>query len=69
MDRWEQSFLVDGELKSRKQTTATAFSCSRKNSLDMRRRPPGLWVGLAASSRSMPTAVCKDFQVLARRSE
>jgi len=51
------SFLVDGELKSRKQTTATAFSRPLKDSLDMRRRPPGPWVGLAASSRSMPTAV------------
>ena len=38
-----RSFLVDGELISRQQTNATAFSHLRRGSLDMRRRLPGLW--------------------------
>jgi hypothetical protein len=54
------SFLVDGELESRNKSAATAFSLSPvESSLDMRRRPPGLSVGLAASLRSMPTAYCE----------
>jgi hypothetical protein len=51
------SFLVDGELISRTRTTATAFSRPREGSLDMRRRLPGLSVGLAAMLRSLPTAL------------
>ena len=51
------SFLVDGEFKSRLQTTALAFSLPRRVGLDMRHRLPGRLVGLAASLRSMPTAV------------
>jgi hypothetical protein len=35
------SFLVDGELRSRTKSTATAFSRPREDSLDMRRRLPG----------------------------
>jgi len=37
------SFLVDGEFLSRSRTTAAAFSRPRRDSLDMRRRLPGLW--------------------------
>jgi hypothetical protein len=53
----KKSFLVDGEFKSRLQTTAMAFGFPREVGLDMRHRLPGLSVGLAASLRSMPTAV------------
>ena len=63
------SFLVDGELISRLQTTALAFSRPRGGSLDMRHRLPARLVGLAASLRSMPTAVREDYQVPIRRSE
>ena len=56
-----KSFLVDGELESRSQTTALAFGYPRRDSLDMRHRLPGLFVGLAALLRSMPTAVSDDF--------
>ena len=41
------SFPVDGELESRTKSTATAFGLLRGVSLDMRRRLPGLSVGLA----------------------
>ena len=34
-----------------------AFSLTRRSDLDMRHRLPGLLVELAASLRSMPTAV------------
>ena len=42
------SFLVDGEFKSWQESAATAFGRPRRGNLDMRRRPPGLSVGLAA---------------------
>ncbi len=48
---------MDGEFKSRNRTTATAFSLPRRVGLDIRRRPPDRLVSLAASLRSMPTAV------------
>ncbi len=39
---WEGvPFLVDGESKSRQQTTAMAFSPLRRDGLDMRHRLPG----------------------------
>jgi hypothetical protein len=47
---------VDGEFRSRNETTATAFGLPREVGLDIRRHLPGLSVGLAASLRSMPTA-------------
>ncbi len=41
-----------------------------ESSLDMRRRPPGLSVGLAASLRSMPTALCcKVIQTLSAEAD
>ena len=58
------SFLVDGELISWQKSAATAFSRPRGGSLDMRRRLPDRWVGLAASLRSMPTAVSEVIQTL-----
>ena len=61
-----RSFQVDGELISRSQATALAFSRPQRGSLDMRHRLPGHLVGLAASLRSMPTAVSGDYQVLIR---
>ena len=57
------SFLVDGELISRLQTTALVFSRPRRGGLDIHHRLPGRLVGLAASLRSMPTAVSEDYQV------
>ena len=56
------SFLVDGELISRNKTTVTVFGRPRRGSLDIHRHLPDPWVGLAASLRSMPTALC--FQVI-----
>ena len=53
------SFLVDGELISWQKSAATAFSRPRGGSLDMRRRLPGLSVGLAAMLRSLPTAFAR----------
>jgi hypothetical protein len=57
---WEgwfnESFLVDGELESWQKSAATAFSLPLEVGLDMRRRLPGLSVGLAAMLRSLPTA-------------
>ena len=38
----ESSFLVDGELRSRTKSIATAFGRRREDGLDMRRRGPGL---------------------------
>jgi hypothetical protein len=43
------SLLVDGEFKSWQESAATAFGFPLRGSLDMRRCPPGLLVGLAAS--------------------
>lgn len=60
------SFRVDGELRSCQQTAATAFSRPRKGGLDMRRRLPGRLARLAASLRSMPTAVGKGSHALVR---
>jgi hypothetical protein len=49
MEGLTMSFLVDGELRSWQESAATAFSLPREVGLDMRRRLPGLSVGLAAS--------------------
>jgi hypothetical protein len=61
------SFLVDGEFKSWQESAATAFGFPRRDCLNMRRRPPGLSVGLAASLRSMPTALTWAFEVPVHR--
>jgi hypothetical protein len=50
------SIQVDGELISWQKSAATAFGFPRRVGLDMRRRLPGLSVGLAAMLRSLPTA-------------
>ena len=65
MGRWffDHWFLpVEGEFKSRLQTTAMAFGLLRGVGLDIRHRLPGLLVGLAASLRSMPTAVRENLK-------
>ena len=60
MGRRILSFLVDGEFKSWQESAATAFSRFPEGSdLDMRRCLPGRLVGLAASLRSMPTALTR----------
>jgi len=59
------SFLVDGEFKSWQESAATAFSRFPGGSgLDMRRCLPGHLVGLAASLRSMPTALTRVLKSL-----
>jgi hypothetical protein len=65
----KKSFLVDGEFKSCQKSAATAFSLPRKVGLDMRRRPPGLSVGLAASMRSMPTAFGRVLKSLSAEAD
>jgi hypothetical protein len=53
------AFLVDGAAKSQPQRPLVATH--ERGDLNMRRRP-GLWVGLTASWRSMPTAMGLDYQ-------
>jgi len=62
MGDWMNSFQVDGELE--KPLTGDRdglWPPPVGGSLDMRHRPPGLSVGLAASLRSMQTAVSEVF--------
>ncbi len=64
LDFLKMSFLMDGGANRSQLDDRGVFNRPRRGGLDIHRRLPGLWVGLAVSLRSMPTALYEVFQSL-----